>query len=58
VKRGEKFLECGHCGRIFDEAGRSPLRAFEQRSGQTCPGCGEEVVKTFKFCPHCGEKVS
>ncbi len=58
VKRGERFLECDRCGRIFDEAGRSEAAEYEAEPSKSCPRCGHQITPGFRFCPHCGHKLS
>ncbi|RPJ05707.1 MAG: zinc ribbon domain-containing protein [Deltaproteobacteria bacterium] len=57
VKRGERFLECGRCGGIFDEAGRTQPTPSWGKSNLSCPKCGREVSRDFHFCPYCGQRT-
>ncbi|HSB04435.1 MAG TPA: zinc ribbon domain-containing protein [Thermodesulfobacteriota bacterium] len=58
VKRGERFLECDRCGRVFDEPGRTQPTTFQRRPDRICPKCGREAAPDFNYCPHCGHGIS
>ncbi|MBI5969196.1 MAG: zinc ribbon domain-containing protein [Deltaproteobacteria bacterium] len=58
IRRGERFLECNRCGRIFEETGRPQWRSFEQASLGICPRCRQPLASDFKYCPYCGQRVS
>jgi predicted amidophosphoribosyltransferase len=56
IRRGEPFLACEGCGRVFDERG-ARLATLREGMRPLCPGCGSRLDPSFSYCPHCGRRI-
>ena len=58
IKRGEVFLECERCGKVFEETGGFRQSPFQPQPFPLCPKCGRQMKREFQFCPYCGQRIS
>ncbi|OQX55027.1 MAG: hypothetical protein B5M54_04030 [Candidatus Aminicenantes bacterium 4484_214] len=59
LKKGQPFLICENCGRMFDEHQR-PLGKDLGRGGRKakrCSNCGQVNAPDFSYCPYCGHPL-
>lgn len=59
IKKGQPFLMCENCGRMFDEHQR-PLgdeASGVKSSERQCPSCGRLCDSDFSYCPYCGHPL-
>lgn len=58
VKRGEIYLECSHCGGVFDPSGGPAGGGAGRRPDHgLCPACRRPVEPGFAYCPYCGRRL-